>query len=372
MNPLLRRAPLALLVFATPLLAQTPSPTPAKPAEAAKPAETASGAKPAPAAPLDALHDADLDQILQQLKAHFVSPAALSDSEIKRATIQGLLDRLNPKVSLVTAPAVAALEAGPFKSEVIDNRVGYMRLGAVDAANIGSLDGALKSFTEKKLGAAVLDLRALPGGTTFDLAADVCRRFAPKGKILFTVRQPNAKDQIFTSHDEPLFHGILVVLTSSQTAGNGEIIAGVLRNLAQAMVIGQKTRGEAAGFMEVPLSGGISLRMPVAEFILPGDSGTTTAGIKPDVPVEVSPDVTAEVLKQEIDKGVVPFVLEAERSRLNEAALVSGTNPDLDAMIAAQKAHGEHAKPPLRDVVLQRAMDFVTSVAIYEKGNHGK
>jgi hypothetical protein len=38
-------------------------------------------------------------------------------------------------------------------------------------------------------------------------------------------------------------------------------------------------------------------------------------------------------------------------------------------MIALQKTHGDHGKAPLRDAVLQRAMDLVTSIAIYEKGN---
>jgi len=395
MNLLPRCAPLALLLSAAPLIAQTPA-DPSKPAEkkhlpaeipAPKAAEPAKSAEPpptsslspgsrqpdsgknAPANPIDSLPAADLDQIQSLLKAHFLLPAEISDLEIKRATVQGLLERLSPKASVITTAPPGSAELGPFRSEVIDSRVGYVRLGTIDAENLTQLDAALEGFSEKKLPATVLDLRATPQGTNFDPAAEVCRRFCPKGKILFTVRQPNSKDQIYTSKDEPRYHGILIVLESSETAGNGEVIAGVLRNLAQALVIGQKTKGEAAGFEEYPLSGSTVLRVPVTEFILPGAAESITTGIQPDVPVDVSPATTKDVLKQELEKGVEPLVKEAERARLNEAALVAGTNPDLDALIAQQQAHGGQAKVPLHDAVLQRALDLVSSIAVYEKGS---
>ncbi len=53
---------------------------------------------------------------------------------------------------------------------------------------------------------------------------------------------------------------------------------------------------------------------------------------------------------------------------MNEAALVAGLNPELDAAQLAQRTPGERPKPPLRDATLQRAVDLVTTVSIYEKG----
>ena len=41
-------------------------------------------------------------------------------------------------------------------------------------------------------------------------------------------------------------------------------------------------------------------------------------------------------------------------------------NPELDAAQAAQKNKSER-KALLRDAVLQRAVDFITTIAIYEK-----
>jgi hypothetical protein len=60
------------------------------------------------------------------------------------------------------------------------------------------------------------------------------------------------------------------------------------------------------------------------------------------------------------------FVFEAERPHFNEAALLAGTNPDVDVAEALRRGRG-HEKLPARDPVLQRALDIVTSLEIYQK-----
>jgi len=83
--------------------------------------------------------------------------------------------------------------------------------------------------------------------------------------------------------------------------------------------------------------------------------------------VEVSARDEAEVLKLGLEKGVGGLVFETERERLNEAALVAGTNPEIDAEEAAQRdgSGNEDAKAPLYDTVLQRAVDLVTTIRIF-------
>jgi hypothetical protein len=61
-----------------------------------------------------------------------------------------------------------------------------------------------------------------------------------------------------------------------------------------------------------------------------------------------------------------PFVFEAERPHLNEAALLAGKNPEIEAMEVSQQ---HRARPPesARDIVLQRALDLITSLAVYQQ-----
>ena len=318
-------------------------------------------------AAVDSLSDAELDQVIRMLKDNYVKPEALEEVEQRRATVQGLLDRIGPGAAILEGSAATENAASPFRAEIIDKRIGYVRLGAISPGNVGELDAALQKFTASNVPALVLDLRATPAGSDFEQTAEVCRRFCPKGKVLFSVKKPNLKqEQILTSKDDPKFHGILVALVDQNTAGNAEVIAAVLRTHVKALVIGQQTRGEAAEFSEFPFASGKVLRIAVAEVSLPEGVPVFPGGVKPDLAVDVLPETTAAVLKQELERGVSEFVFDRERPRLNEAALVAGTNPELDAVQSAQKNKGD--KPPAaRDVVLQRAVDFVTTIAIYER-----
>ena len=354
-----------------PAPAEKPPASPAAPAPkpAAKPRPSPKpGEPPTTRSAVDSLNDAALDQLIPLLKENYIDPDALSDHELKRATVQGIIDRIAPGASIVEAPAAAESQVSPFRAEILDGRIGYARLGATTPGNVGELDAALQKFADKKLGSVVLDLRATPPSAEFEQTAEVCRRFSPKGKVLFSVKKPNIKqEQILTSKDDPKYHGIIVVLVDGDTAGNAEIIAAVLRTHVRAMVIGQQTKGEAVEFAELPLPGGKLLRIAVAEVALPDNVAVFPGGLKPDLAVDVAQETTNEVLKRELEKGVSEFVFESERPRMNEAALVAGTNPELDAIHAAQKAKGEKPKAPLRDAALQRAVDFITTIAIYEK-----
>ncbi|MEO7319428.1 MAG: S41 family peptidase, partial [Chthoniobacteraceae bacterium] len=264
--------------------------------------------------------------------------------------------------------AVGAAETSPFKSEILDGKAGYLRVGSLNVDNLAGLDAALQDIAAKKIGAVILDLRATPAGSEFAQAAEVCKRFCPKGKVLFTVKKPTVKEeQILTSKEDPKFTRLLVALVDIDTAGAAEIIAAVLRTHAKAMVIGQRTRGEAVEFSDIALPSGKLLRVAVAEAALPDATPVFPGGVKPDLAVEVSQETTRDVLKQGLESGIAALVEETERDKMNEAALVGRRNPELDAMQAAQARQGEKTKAPLRDVVLQRALDFISTIGLYEK-----
>lgn len=303
------------------------------------------------------------------LKGNYINPGALSELELSRATLQGLIDRLSPGVSILAQPP-ANPEASPFMAEVLDDGIGYLRVGSLAKGNIDEMDAALQSFNAKSLKSVVLDLRATPPGSEFDMAAEVIKRFCPKGKVLFTVKKINAKqERIITSNQDPSFQGLFIVLVDKENAGAAEVIAAVLRIYANAMVIGQNTSGQAVEFSDLALHSGKILRVAVAEVVLPGNVPIFPKGVKPDIAVQMSAEDEREIMKRSLEKGgISQFVFETERTHMNEAALVAGRNPELDALEAAQhaKVAGEKPKPPLRDVVLQRAVDFVTSVGIYE------
>ena len=74
-----------------------------------------------------------------------------------------------------------------------------------------------------------------------------------------------------------------------------------------------------------------------------------------------------EVFQASREKGMIPFITEASRPHLNEAALCRG-EIELEAMEAAQSRKRNPEKDPsVHDSVLQRALDLVTSLAVLQK-----
>jgi hypothetical protein len=314
---------------------------------------------------VDELPDADLEAIVGLLREHYLAPEKINEAALARATAQGLFERFAPGFSLLYEPAKEAAADQPFRSESIDQRAGYIRLGSLTEERLGEIDAALKIFTERALPAAIIDLRATPAGSNFELAAKICERFCPKGRVLFTVRRPHTQQElILTSKQDPAFSGIVVTLVDADTAGAAEAISAVLRTQAKALIIGQRTRGETVEYAEVALPSGRKMRVAVAEVALPENIVVFPGGIQPDVDVDISPEENEKVLKTGLESGVASLVVETERPRINEAALVAGTNPELDAYRASR---GKKAETPLRDTVLQRALDAITTIALFEK-----
>jgi Peptidase family S41 len=349
-------------------LAQSQSPAPSA-TKAATPAPTPTAtATPAGKQLVNSLGGADLQATITLFKSNFVKSDMLSDEELNRALLQGLLVRYPRGVQLLPSTASAPAESPtPFYSEILDGHVGYLRFGALNSANLAALDKKLEEFGARKTDALVLDLRDKEVGSDFAAAAEFAKRFCPKGKLLFTLRKPAARqDRAFSSEREPALRGLIVVLIDGDTSGPAEAVATALRMYDKALLIGQSTAGRAVEYSDLSLPSGKVLRVATAEVVGPDGQLLFPDGLKPDLPVEMSADDKRQIFGLSPEKGMVPFVYETERPHLNEAALITGTNPELESGEAQRRNRGRE-KLPARDPVLQRALDVVASLEIFQE-----
>jgi hypothetical protein len=347
-------------LLATSLFGQSPSPK-ASPTPSPAPTPT-----PNTEQIVNSLGDNDLQAAISAVKTNFTNPEAITDVELNRATLQGLFVRMPGGLLLVPAKDSAPPEpAFPFYSEIFENHIGYLRLGALDGTSLKELDKKLQDFAAKKVDAVIVDLRA-SGSGDFASAAEFAKRFCPKGKTLFSIRKPSTRqDKAFNSERDPSFQGLVVVLSDSDTAGAAEAFAATLRAYDKALIIGQPSAGRAVEYSDVSLPSGKILRVAAAEVVLPDGQPLFPGGVKPDLPVEMSLADKRQIFRQG-EKGMTQFVYETERPHLNEAALLAGTNPELDIPDAQRRLRARE-KPAPRDSVLQRALDVVTSLEIYQK-----
>src|SRR5262249_15850218 len=150
---------------------------------------------------VDSLGPADLQAFITLLKANFTDPEAITDTELSRATVEGLLVRLPRGITLLASKESSApTTPTAFYSEVLGGRTGYVRLGTLNNANLQALDKALSGFATKKVNDLIVDLRASSATTDLSLAAEFAKRFTPKGKPIFTMRKPTGRqDRVFSS-----------------------------------------------------------------------------------------------------------------------------------------------------------------------------
>ena len=156
------------------------------------------------------------------------------------------------------------------------------------------------------------------------------------------------------------------MLTDAETSGGAEIIAAALRFYDKALLIGQATAGRAVEYSDLPLPSGKLLRVAASEALSADGHSLYPAGVKPDLPVEMSMVDKRYVFQLSMEKGLGPFIYEAERPHMNEAALIAGMNPELEAAEAQRRSRARE-KQPSHDPVVQRAIDVVTSLEIYQK-----
>jgi hypothetical protein len=314
---------------------------------------------------LDRLDQGGLQKIIDQLRSTYVDANALSTQEINQAAVEGLLARIGPGAILQTkAQTELAAPVRPFKFDLIESQFGYIRLGSITEGGLSQLDSTLSSFRDHGTSGLILDLRTMPPASDFQLAADVLSRFVPKGKVLFNLVEPKSgASQSFISSADPAFSGPLAVLVSQDNAGTAETIAAVLRNDVHALVIGQQTTGHAVEFAQYDIGGNLVLTVAVKEVVVPGAPPIFPNGLTPDIRVTFPKQQQDSVLLDSDQNGISNYIFDEERPHTNEAALVAGKNPDLDAY-EADHPNGKPKVQRLKDLTLQRAIDFLTAVTV--------
>ncbi len=84
---------------------------------------------PTPAPALETLDAADLQRAIPLIRENYLNPAALNPTELERATLAGLFDRLGRGIILLPARPDSAPTPAPFYREIISGHVGLPASG---------------------------------------------------------------------------------------------------------------------------------------------------------------------------------------------------------------------------------------------------
>lgn len=315
---------------------------------------------------IDQMPQNSLQEAFRHLKKNYIKKESLDYDELNRAALQGLLARLEFGATLLTQKSRAARDS-PFQflAQPITREAAYARPGRFTSKEVGELDLALEKFNrDPKIHTLILDLRSPQAQADLEIAAQILSRFLPANHLLFKDKRPDQeRPRLYFAKEAPQLWGRNLILLIDRETGNvGEIIAAVLKQRTGCLVIGEKTPGLTVEYRDVALGENRFLRYAVAEIVLDDDTSLFQQGVRPDLTTPFDKKSKHEVFKMSEKMELQPFIFERQRPRLNEAALVAGTDPELDYYLDRTAGRATaFDKTPLQDQVLQQAIDYLTT-----------
>ncbi len=306
-------------------------------------------------------------------------------ADLNQAAVNGLLDQLYPKVTLLPPAQTATEETNApsvIKTEVMDNAYGYFRFDEVAPGAAKELRQAYDKLNAKKsLAGLIIDLR-FADGTSYESTAAVADLFFATERPLINWGEGMKK----SAANKDAWRLPVTVLVNAKTAGAAEALAGILREGGIALVLGSPTAGQASEFKEFKLKDGQRLRIATAPIKLGNGKDLPATGLKPDIEVPVSLEDEETYLENAYQVIPRPGTLattenavanpDAETGtntttrRLNEAELVRRHREGLDidserpTLSPVEPADEEPEPPVLQDPVLARALDLLKGLAV--------
>jgi len=200
-----------------------------------------------------------------------------STKEIKEYTLQ----RVEIKIQSVKGERLLPPElTGPF-------RIGYIRLIQFNEPTADELSKAIDDLQKQGMQALILDLRNNPGGL-LNSAVDVCGQFLPPNtKVVSTQGRVASQQHDYSTStvSKPRPNFPMVLLVNEGSASGAEIVAGALKDLRRAVLVGETTFGKGSVQNVLQLPDGSAVRFTTAKYYTPGRQVIQGNGVTPNIRV---------------------------------------------------------------------------------------
>ena len=197
-----------------------------------------------------------------------------------------------------------------------------MKGGSIAYVNLYSFNANSESLFRRSMTKAltsgskgmILDLRDNPGGF-LQVAVDLAGWFLPRGTLVVSEKDKTGEmTKLYSAGNSALKKFPVVVLINNGSASASEILAGALQDQRKIKLVGETTYGKGTVQQLLPLKDNSSIKVTIANWVLPSGHIIEGEGIQPDFEVkrtekdfenEKDPqlDKAIEVLKDEITEN---------------------------------------------------------------------
>lgn len=182
-----------------------------------------------------------------------------------------------------------AMKNSPVSASLVGDGVAYIKITNFKDANT-YLDFAVlyKSLPEQGIKTVLLDLRNNPGGEV-SVAINTIERLIPDKDIPYLMSESTNPRRVRTYNSIGLSWDAtkMVILVNGNTASSAELVAGSLRDLGYATLVGTKTYGKGKGQLHLQTAPTEVAVLSNHIFYLPTTGSFDGAGLEPDVNVKL-------------------------------------------------------------------------------------
>ncbi len=207
------------------------------------------------------------------------------------STLEITVRRIGLKKSLVFNITREIIQVASVKSEVLDEKIGYIRLTSFNENSDDQIKNKIKEFKKnKKIEGYILDLRNNPGGL-LGQAIKISDFFLDDGEIVSTKGRKKNENQKWFAREGDIINGkALIILINKGSASASEIVAGALKDHKRAVLVGEKSYGKGSVQSIIPLKNRGAIRLTISKYYLPSGKSISEVGVTPDITVEEESD----------------------------------------------------------------------------------
>ena len=189
------------------------------------------------------------------------------------------------------------ITTNPVVSEKLDNNIGYLEVTSFDEDTAENFKAKYEELKSQGITSLIIDLRNNGGGLV-EQALKIADYIVPKGKDLLVTVDKDKNEKVEKSEEDVLIDMPIVVLVNENSASSSEILAGALKDLNEATIVGTTTYGKGVIQQLLTLKSGAGLKVTVEEYYTPNRTKINGVGIEPNEKVELPETVSNHLLVQ--------------------------------------------------------------------------
>jgi len=177
------------------------------------------------------------------------------------------------------------------------HKIGYVRLSQFSEPTARELNDALDQLEKEGMEGLILDLRYNPGGL-LGSAIDVAAQFLPAGtQVVSTATRTGYRPYATNERSSRDRKVPLIILINSASASGSEIVAGALKDLERAILVGETTFGKGSVQGVSAMTDGSAIRLTTAKYLTPGRQPIHEVGVSPHIRSVLQPDQERAILR---------------------------------------------------------------------------